>query len=76
MNEDVDVRGDIGDHTVQPRRPHLPQTVAVQVAQRRQRPQAQQRPSGRSLARRVFRILLPAHRQRSGKTNSRNYFLI
>ena len=36
------------------------------MAQRSQRPQAQQHPPGRGLARRIFRILLPAHRQRKG----------
>ena len=63
---DVDVWRNVGNHSVQSRRTHFPKTLALQVAQRSQRPQAQQRPLGRSLAGWIFRVLLPTNRARPG----------
>lgn len=49
------------------RGPHLPQTFAVQVAQRRERAQEEQHKAERSVAGRVCQVLLPEDRSRQGE---------
>ncbi len=66
LSLDVDVWRHTGNHSLQSRRSHFPQTLAVQVAQRRQRPQAQQCQIGRGLVGRVLGVLLPTYRSWSG----------
>ena len=63
---DLDVWRDIGDYPVLSRRPYLPQTIALQMAHRSQRSQAEQHPTGRSLAGWILRVLLPANWKRPG----------
>lgn len=55
---DMDVWRHPGDRPLFTRRSHLQEEVALQVALRRQRPQAKFHPSGRGLARRVQEVLL------------------
>lgn len=49
------------------RGPHLPETFAVQVAQRRERAQEEQHKAERSVAGRVRQVLLPEDRSRQGE---------
>jgi hypothetical protein len=62
--QDVDVRGHPGDRAVFPRRSHLQEALALQVAQRRERAAEEFRSFGRSVVGRVRQVLLPEDRQR------------
>lgn len=58
----MDVRWYVGDSAVFARRSHIQKEIAVQVADRRQRPEEELHPSSRSVDGRLRKVLLRAGR--------------
>jgi hypothetical protein len=63
----MDVRWNIGNRSVFTRRSHIQKTIAVQVADRRQRIEKEFYPTGRGVDGRLRKVLLRTDRQRPGE---------